>query len=361
MTGRTATPSDLALCSGVALPEGDAPEWVQLLPAGPTVATVDGRGPYKVEDATALAAASLPAGARLPIDENHATDLAAPKGEPAPARGWIVALSARADGIWGQVEWTGAGKALLADRAYRFLSPVIRHLKDGRVTAILRAALVNTPNLRGVAALNSETTMDELLKALRTALGLGDDADQKAAIDAVTALRSQVATHAAALAPIARAAGLAETAEATAILSAVTTLAAGDKDKQIVALQAELTTVSTELKSLRDGIARGKAEAAVDAAITAGKPGVKPLRDHYIARHMADATSVDKELAGLPSLIAPTGAKPTPPAKAADGTIALNAEQLAAAKVLGIDPAKYAETLAAEATADEAAWADTAA
>ncbi|MCD9150122.1 phage protease [Pseudophaeobacter sp. MA21411-1] len=31
----------------------------------------------------------------------------APKGLPAPARGWITATQARNDGIWGRVEWTG--------------------------------------------------------------------------------------------------------------------------------------------------------------------------------------------------------------------------------------------------------------
>jgi len=104
--------------------EGGAPEWVHLLPAG-AVETVDRRGPYRVTDGEKLIAASFAQSPRLPIDENHATDLAAPKGQPAPARGWITALEARADGIWGKVEWTEAGRQLVEDRAYRGLSPVI--------------------------------------------------------------------------------------------------------------------------------------------------------------------------------------------------------------------------------------------
>ena len=74
MTGRAATPVDIALLQATPLAaDAGAPEWVQLLPAGASVATVDGRGPCRVEDAAALAAASLAAGARLPIDENHST------------------------------------------------------------------------------------------------------------------------------------------------------------------------------------------------------------------------------------------------------------------------------------------------
>ena len=77
-----------------------APAWVHLLPAG-EIETIDRRGPYRIADAEKLIAAGFAATPRLPIDENHATDLAAPKGQPAPARGWITAMEAREDGIWG--------------------------------------------------------------------------------------------------------------------------------------------------------------------------------------------------------------------------------------------------------------------
>src|ERR1044072_7406747 len=78
---------------------GEAPEWINLLPAG-VITTQDGRGPYTVSDMAALASQSLQAaGGKLPVDENHATDFAAPSGHPSPARGWIVELQARADGV----------------------------------------------------------------------------------------------------------------------------------------------------------------------------------------------------------------------------------------------------------------------
>src|SRR4051812_7575764 len=113
---------------------GGAAEWIMLLPigAGGVVATVDGRGPYRVADPPKLAAASLQAhSGRIPIDENHATDLAAPQGRPAPARGWATELQARADGIYGHVEWSASGAALMSDKAYRFISPVLMHDQAG--------------------------------------------------------------------------------------------------------------------------------------------------------------------------------------------------------------------------------------
>ena len=142
-----------ALCSAIELPSGTVPDWLHLLPVG-EISTNDGRGPYRAPDASALIASSL-VGGKLCLDENHATDLLAPKGGSAPARGWIVELQSRDDGIWGRVEWTPAGRRLMEAGEYRGVSPVIAHRRDGTVTAILRASLTNTPNLRGLTSLHS--------------------------------------------------------------------------------------------------------------------------------------------------------------------------------------------------------------
>nr|WP_277991045.1 phage protease [Sphingomonas panni] len=124
------------------------------MPAG-EIATADGRGPYRVKDVQTVLAASARAG-KLVIDENHSTDLASPKGLPAPARGWIVQLQSRATGIWGRVEWTDTGKRMMADRQYAGISPVIKHDSSGTISAILRASLVNAPNLMGLQSLHAQ-------------------------------------------------------------------------------------------------------------------------------------------------------------------------------------------------------------
>ncbi len=144
-----------ALCSSLSLPSGGVPDWVHLLPAG-EVRTIDGRGPYRAASVAALMSASIPTGHKLPLDENHATDLAAPRGGAAPARGWIVELQERADGVWGRVEWTGEGRRIMEDKQYRGVSPVIAHRADGTITAIRRASLTNTPNLTGLVTLHSQ-------------------------------------------------------------------------------------------------------------------------------------------------------------------------------------------------------------
>lgn len=148
--------ASLALCSAVAFAAVDGvPEWVHLLPAG-EVRTVDGRGPYTVASMAALITASFQGADKLPLDENHATDKGAALGLPAPAMGWIVALEARDDGLWGKVEWTPGGRQLMEDKAYSGISPVILHDAKGRVARLLRASLTNTPNLEGLMALHSQ-------------------------------------------------------------------------------------------------------------------------------------------------------------------------------------------------------------
>jgi phage I-like protein len=160
---------------------GAGDSWIMLFPAG-VVATNDGRGPYRVTNAASVIANSMAAG-KIAFDENHSTDLAAPEGRPSPALGWITEMQNRDSGIWGRVDWNESGRKLIVDRAYRGVSPVLRHDGSGNVQEILRASLTNNPNLRGMVTLHSQgANMDELLKQLRTALGLADDADAAAIV-----------------------------------------------------------------------------------------------------------------------------------------------------------------------------------
>ncbi len=338
-----------------------APAWVHLLPPG-AVQTVDRRGPYRVADAEKLIAASFAAAPRLPIDENHATDLAAPKGQPAPARGWITQMEAREDGIWGKVEWTEAGRQLVEDRAYRGLSPVIAHDKSKTIRAILRASLVNNPNLRGLTALHQqqENAMDwtEYLKQL---LGLGGDATDDQIREALEkALKGGTEEAAqASLAPIGKALGLDDGADTEAILAALQAQASeGREDDEgegevVTALQAELAQLTRELNAVREERARERAEAFIDAEIKRGNPVPRNMRDHYISRHMADPETVEKELTAMPALTR-SGTMAVPPATMKDGKVVLNATEQQTARLLGIDPEDYAKTLAAERKNEEA-------
>lgn len=347
----------IVLMSAQTLPpaqdEAAAPEWVHLLPTtSGAIQTGDKRGPYHVADAAQVIALSFADTDRLPIDENHAIDLGAPKGQPSPARGWIVEMQARENGIWGRVEWSKEGAALIAGRAYRGLSPVIQHDKATKVIdRILRASLVNVPNLRGLVALNSqqqETDMD-FLQRMAELLGLKADASEE---DVTTALQSRLADTGAQTAlqsrmgEVAVALGLASDAEHTAIVNAAKA-SGGEDAATITALQAELTDLATELTGLKEGSARDKAVAFVDQAIADRRPGVKPQRDRYISMHMKDPGGTEELIMAIPKLDS-THTTLEPPAPK-DGEISLNAEQRHAAVLLGIPEKDYAAQLAADA------------
>jgi len=196
----------------------------------------------------------------------------------------------------------------------------------------------------------------DLLAQLRALLGLDDTADEAAVIAKIkdlkgggdaTAMNAAVSKALnAALSPIAQAAGLAADADAAAIALAVSKAAAPDTNPVIRSLQSELASVTTKLNAVLGDTAKEKAIAFVDGAIRELRVGVKPLRDHYIARHMADPAAVEKELNSFPRLGESGATLLSPEPK--DGQVSLNAEQLNVAKVLGIKPEDYAKTLAAE-------------
>ena len=328
-----------------------APDWVHLLPAPADgkIGTTDARGPYLINDATALIAASFAEADRLPIDENHSTDLAAPRGEPAPARGWIVGMEARADGIWGQVEWNAAGSRLIKGKAYRALSPVILHDKAKVIHSILRASLVNRPNIRGLTALNQQETNMTFMQKLAEKLGLGADASEEAILAAIGGKASDTAMQSA-LTEIGVALGVQQGAEVAAIVTAAKSNKAAPA--AIVALQSEIATLTTQLNAVTEAQARHAAETYIDGEIKKGRVSVKPLRDHYIAMHMVDAARVEKEIGAMP-VLSRSGTGIVPPAPK-DGEVSLNAEQTAAAAALGIDPKTYAATLKSERGQEEA-------
>ncbi|WP_237440632.1 phage protease [Erythrobacter ramosus] len=335
------------------MPE-DGREWLHLLPGGGRVETVDGRGPYTVEDYDALIAASLTDGERLVLDECHSTDLAAPLGQPAPARGWIVALEARQDGIWGQVEWTGTGRQLREDKAYRGISPVIAHTKNKQIVAIRRASLVNQPNLKGLEALHAEENGMDFMKAIAAALGLGDDATEEAILAAVKKMsggsennKEMASAINAALQPIATALALQGAVTSDAILTRIGTLREGVADETaITALQSQLVETTKQFNALQASISLQAAQAFVDGAIAEGRVGVKPMRDRYIAMHQKDPKGTEELIAAMPAVASEAvslhGRQP------ARTTTDLDEADRAVIALMGIDPAAFKKARAAE-------------
>ena len=141
--------------NGVVL-AANLPERVELVPAG-EVKGRDGRrwvndNPLSILERFALQ------GTDLPVDIEHSTELRAPKGEPAPAAGWVHKLEVVNGAVWGAINWNESGRNLVGGRQYRYLSPVILYDPGtGSIAGLASVALTNRPNLH-LQALNSGHT-----------------------------------------------------------------------------------------------------------------------------------------------------------------------------------------------------------
>lgn len=179
-------------------PDGSVPEWIELIPPGQVVAGYDGRT-WINDNPEGIVNNFRADGRELPLDWEHATELQAPQGLPAPAAAWGNELQVRDGGaIWGRFEWTDRGRASVESKEYRYISPVwIYEIGSGRIRSISSVALVNKPNL-ALPALNQQQLKQEgdhaMFKKLLILLGLAETATEEQALNAVTLLQGDLKT-----------------------------------------------------------------------------------------------------------------------------------------------------------------------
>jgi phage I-like protein len=374
---------------GVVLEDADLmsvapPEWVMLIPAG-EFSGRDGRGPFRLADPAAVIAATneLEMAAGLPIDYDHATDFAAPKGRPAPAAGWIRELAVRDGALWGRVDWTPHGAMAITSREYRYISPVFQYTPAGEVTRLLRAGLTNNPNLYltaisaraaasasvrpGRSANNAAgatgdaraadraegKAMDTLLDELREILGLHDGASPKEALAAVRALLTgdddddeddDSAGDGATSEGDGGTGGAEADDEAIEAARAAGAHGAGADPARYVAV-AQFQKVLSELNRLRAQGARERAARAVDDAIKAGRL-IPAQRQWAISYCQADSDGFAAFVARQPAVFgagferaAADFAPPRSPVRAAAS--ALSAAETAICAQLGLSAEDY--------------------
>lgn len=183
------------LALNVELPAGEIPEWIELLPAGDIVLGRDGRN-WRNRDPQAVVDQFAARGLDLVIDWEHASEYRAPKGQDAPAAGWVKELAVRDGAIWGRVEWTEKAAAQLQRKEYRYLSPVFLFTRDERqIVRFTSAGLTNLPNLE-LKALNQQSHQEEstVWKELLKRLGLPEDATEDQAITALNQIQTDLET-----------------------------------------------------------------------------------------------------------------------------------------------------------------------
>ncbi|WP_020185943.1 phage protease [Methylopila sp. 73B] len=179
--------TDVAIAAAGAA-AGTAPDWIKIGPRG-SFTTRDGRA-YAFDPDTLVARFSAD-GVDIPVDLDHAI---VEKAAGAAAQGWVKQLEARADGLYGKVEWLAGGKAALAARTHRYVSPSFHHDAAGVATWIHSISLVPAPALPGAAvasAGHAQTHPETSMKGIAAALGLNADANEAACLSALTEIRSK--------------------------------------------------------------------------------------------------------------------------------------------------------------------------
>lgn len=270
----------LALCQLVLTADGKLPEWVELIPPGPEVNAVDGRR-FRNSAPSRIITAFQTYGLHLPVDLEHSTEIKAPKGEEAPAAGWIVELQVREGAVWGRVEWTPRGMAALTSRDYRYISPAFMHAKNGEITELVSAGLTNKPALTQLAAVahaaennhdggpepaRQEDIMDkELLKLL----GLDEKATPEQVLAACRALKDAAAKQETDLATARAELAKAQAPDLTKFVPRA------DHDAAIARAQK----AEQDLAADRQALKQREIDGEVDAALKAGK--ITPATAEY--------------------------------------------------------------------------------
>ncbi|MGO4735972.1 phage protease [Bosea sp. 2KB_26] len=247
------------------------PEWIQLTPRGQVTAR-DGR--FFRFDPERLVAAHQAGGIDLPLDFDHETEMAMFNGTK-PARGWVVELQARPEGLFGRVDWLPDAVQALAARSYRYISPTFWREEDGVTARLMKgAALVTSPALSMPAiasASNEDQTMT--LKELLVALGLVETASAAEAATAIAALKTP------------------------------------DPEKFVLKEQhdatvAALSAAQGEIQAGKDAAQLAKCQSLVDDAVKAGK--VTPAaKDHFLTLAKASFDATKATIDAMPVLIKP--------------------------------------------------------
>ena len=173
------------------------PEVIRVLPKGHVSST---KGDFEVDDRDIAGIIRQFKARRLDlvIDYEHQTL----SDVQAPAAGWIKDLYPGEDALMARVEWTQKGREYIANKEYRYLSPVVLVKKADQHAAVFHsAALTNTPAITGMfAIINSDALSIEEeeeprmeLSALIELLGLEEGTAEEDVLKRIKELTQQAA------------------------------------------------------------------------------------------------------------------------------------------------------------------------
>ena len=257
----------------------------------------------------------------------------------APAAGWVkgrIGLEDRgAAGIWAKVSWTDKAREYIANREYRYVSPVFSVRKsDNRVVALMNVALTNQPNIDGMVPIINKrdinqgdvmlrkqicnklgcpetctdeellTTLDNKMGSgtkgkdmackLLADLGLPEDATLENAGAAISTLREQAAVMA--NKDVRTALGLSDSANSGEAAAVILAMKQGDANGAIL---------TGKVKTLEDTLRKRDADEVVALAMKEGK--ITPAQREWADKYATNDLEGFRTFVSKAPVVIPTG------------------------------------------------------
>lgn len=249
------------------------------------------------------------------------------------AAGWIAPQieSVPGEGIYVHSEWTPRAAELIKNKEFRYVSPVVVYRKSDKVViGIDSAALTNKPAIPNMPVIkNSQLDqigdsvweslrytfglppvatyreiimqMEEFLKKVRADLGLPDTADAPAVL---TAISANSANHKALRAAVVKAGGLAADAAGDAVVACANALkpasAAAEPDMTQFVPMTKHAEVVTRLNSVEGQMAQANAAKFVEGGMHEGRI-CNANAEAWTKRHIANAADAEEALKLVPA------------------------------------------------------------
>ena len=266
-------------CAGESVEMTDVPEVIRLLPMGHVAST---KGEFDVDDGSVQDIIQHFKDRKLDlvIDYEHQTL----QDVQAPAAGWIKDIYQEGKAIVGKVEWTPKGREYIANKEYRYLSPVVLVRKsDNKAVVLHSAALTNTPAINGMFPIvNSDDlggfviegekkeNMMELNKLIKL-LGLPESASEEDVTGKITELLSALEAQKGDPGKKEENAELVANKTILDLLGLPADAKTADVTAQIMACKAGDTALQERVKQLEAAEKQRKADDLVQMAMKEGK------------------------------------------------------------------------------------------
>lgn len=263
------------LISTTEIPEGKAPEWIQVFPLKRfEVVPEGGEEDITVERLNEIIANFEAQGTDILIDADHEFGIAFGWGKEMEIRtGLEVKDGVDPNGLWARVVWNDSGKAAVENREYRYISPSFNKNwidpEDGKSKGwrVLTFSLTNLPFYDSMqeliaASINKRTAGESNMEELKKVLGLPATATDAEILTAVQALMTATDDIVKVAEEIKDAVDLPADQSADTITASLK-----DRMKRVPAVQMLLRSMAEQAKQLtavRDGLQLPKESTAKD-------------------------------------------------------------------------------------------------